>query len=527
MKKQQINIIDLFAGPGGLGEGFSSFTDSDGERPFQIRMSVEKESSAHRTLTLRAMFRKLREQGDTTAYFDYVEGRISKESLIEQHPAEWAEAIRETMGQPTALGDDNERIHKRLNALKKEHKGEPWIVIGGPPCQAYSLVGRARNMGIKGYDAKEDHRHFLYKEYLQVLSIIEPDVFVMENVKGILSSKVDGELIFPKILSDLENPASVVENRKNGKSYRIFSFVKAPDSEDLVSTGYSNHHDFIIRAEAYGVPQTRHRVILLGISEEILNTSAPKQLKPTQQVHIDNILSGLPALRSKLSKQADSGEAWHEVVEQNFQLARNELRSNASYKGVLGAMRTSLSGLRSDAPTKATVYGKPAISKDTPQTLKRWLTSEKPGKVLNHEARGHMNSDLGRYLFSACWALPDIHGESERPFPKSEDYPECLAPNHANWKTGKFADRFRVQRYGRPATTVTSHISKDGHYFIHPDPAQCRSLTVREAARIQTFPDNYFFEGNRTEQYVQVGNAVPPYLAVQLAKIVAYLVKHH
>lgn len=130
-----------------------------------------------------------------------------------------------------------------------------------------------------------------------------------------------------------------------------------------------------------------------------------------------------------------------------------------------------------------------------------------------------MNSDLHRYLFAA--AFSEVHKRA----PKLADFPSDLLPNHKNAKNPgsatKFADRFRVQHYDRPSTTVVSHIAKDGHYYIHPDPTQCRSLTVREAARLQTFPDNYFFMGNRTQQYHQVGNAVPPLLANQIGVLVA------
>ena len=134
-----------------------------------------------------------------------------------------------------------------------------------------------------------------------------------------------------------------------------------------------------------------------------------------------------------------------------------------------------------------------------------------------------MPSDLHRYFFAASYSR--VVGSS----PKLSDFPRSLLPDHRNVEEGlsgkMFSDRFRVQLPNRVATTITSHISKDGHYFIHYDPLQCRSLTVREAARLQTFPDNYKFEGPRTAQYHQVGNAVPPYLARQIAEVIADILK--
>jgi DNA (cytosine-5)-methyltransferase 1 len=131
-----------------------------------------------------------------------------------------------------------------------------------------------------------------------------------------------------------------------------------------------------------------------------------------------------------------------------------------------------------------------------------------------------MDSDLRRYLYASVFAM--VNGRSPRGH-LDFSLPN-LAPAHANWETGKFVDRFKVQRFDFPSSTITSHISKDGHYFIHPDPSQCRSLSVREAARLQTFPDNYFFQGGRTQQFHQVGNAVPPMLAHSIASVVKKII---
>ena len=154
--------------------------------------------------------------------------------------------------------------------------------------------------------------------------------------------------------------------------------------------------------------------------------------------------------------------------------------------------------------------------------LYKWYYDKNLNGVANHQSRSHLIQDLKRYMFSSMFT------KTYKRFPRLHEFDEHgdkLLPDHDNAKSGKFTDRFRVQLRNKPATTVTSHISKDGHYFIHYDPDQCRSLTVREAARIQTFPDNYLFRGSRTAQYHQVGNAVPPYLAFQIARIVKDIIK--
>jgi len=203
-------------------------------------------------------------------------------------------------------------------------------------------------------------------------------------------------------------------------------------------------------------------------------------------------------LRSGLSKSENTNENWQKVVSK---IARKQ--SGSSTKMIEGLKQTT---------TK-----RPSPRKMKRKKFRKWVKDSRLISTPNHETRGHMESDLARYYFAAKF------GERNKVSPRDQDFPTALDPDHKSWKKNKFNDRFRVQVKVNPSTTVVSHISKDGHSFIHPVPMQCRSLTVREAARLQTFPDNYFFEGKRTQQFKQVGNAVPPLLAYKIAKVVAEL----
>nr|WP_232807921.1 DNA (cytosine-5-)-methyltransferase [Serratia liquefaciens] len=402
--------------------------------------------------------------------------------------------------------------------LEKRGTNQPWVLIGGPPCQAYSLVGRARNKGKTDYKPEEDHRHFLYREYLRIIQNYQPDIFVMENVKGILSSKINGEKIFNQILKDLANPGSALKVTQDSPCYRIVSLVSEQEFCDGENPDLLDATKYIIRSEDYGVPQARHRVILLGIREDRYKENLPK-LQTQGCVSVQDVIGSLPKLRSLLSRQKDSREQWEvQVSEQLNSLAVHASKTIEPGEALSSCLAKVSEKIGIISNTGATRMSKGDSTGHTQHNyLDDWLLDSRLNVWLNHEARGHRIDDLARYGYAACFA--SIHKRSPKGH-KEFNLPG-LAPDHKNWETGKFSDRFRVQLAGSPSTTITSHISKDGHYFIHYDPVQCRSLTVREAARLQTFPDNYFFQGGRTQQYHQVGNAVPPFLAKQIARIVA------
>ena len=505
-----IDVIDLFAGPGGLAEGFASLDEG---RVFKIAVSVEMEASAHQTLTLRSFYRHVRgEAAGERAYYAFCNDAAAPHPR-DAVPNVWKEA--EAEARQLTLGES--RDNATLNAILDSKRLPPdrTVVIGGPPCQAYSLVGRSKNMGTIGYVAAEDKRHFLYREYLRILHKVQPAVFVMENVKGILSSRVGDRRVVHDILRDLTHPGKALRRsvNKQGEGYRIYSLVAPTCFQTDMNPSEINVNDFIIRAEHYGVPQARHRVILLGVREDLhLPYLAP--LTTTKPITVYDAISELPPLRSRLSAGDDAGKWQKTVAALIAELAADAKRTGQN--DLSANLKIGALALSSALPTGG-LRVKREDTSAIPSDYSSWVHDDRLDIWLNHEARSHMASDLGRYFYAAVFA--EMNGRS--PKGHADFMLNGLAPDHANWLTGKFEDRFRVQRNGAPSTTVTSHIAKDGHYFIHPDPAQCRSLTVREAARLQSFPDNYFFQGNRTQQYHQVGNAVPCVLARSIAQSVA------
>jgi len=499
---KSIPVIDLFAGPGGLGEGFSSAAHR-GKPRFRLQLSIECDPFAHQTLTLRAFCRESTSSGKRLpkAYLKHVRGELSRAELFALHPKEAEAAVQEAclarLGEPEGDALIADRIRHLHRAGVDFRRG---VMIGGPPCQAYSLVGRSRLARAKAcgdYQEENDGRHVLYKQYLRLLGELQPAVFVMENVRGILSSTYNGRPIFGQILSDLSDAGYDLHALGEREAVSLFGDDNDPRS-------------YLLLASDFGVPQRRARVFIVGTRKDLkirhLQLSAKaRSLKPST---VHDAIGNLPPLRSGLSAN-DSTAAWRDCVRAaSSRLARELSTSCGDVATILEKIARSASRLPSQRhaePVKGDV-GKAFIA--------------------NHETRGHIPADLERYLFYSAW------GKARSISPCLGDLPSRLLPDHRNVREAAraekleqvaFSDRFRVQLADEPSTTITSHIAKDGHYFIHPDPRQCRSLTVREAARLQSFPDNYLFCGPRTEQYRQVGNAVPPILAGKIALAVQML----
>ena len=539
-KLTTIPVVDIFAGPGGLGEGFA-------KAGFNIALSIEKDPVACNTLRIRKFFHLISSNKHQGNYFRFLKGEIDLEQLKSKSSDYWNKAEVSVLEAELGNPEHEKKICKAIETVINQ-SGE-FILLGGPPCQAYSIAGRSRSLGVgqtryvEEKDVKRtreeikkeraklfyaDKRHHLYLEYIKILANYQPNIFIMENVKGILSAKKghgSKEGIFEEIIKGLEDPdqiSGISRDSSTKKSYELFSLSNEP-KVDLIKEVIYNPRDFLVKCEDYGVPQNRHRIIVMGIRSNASFT--PNILeKKSQKNSVRNAIGHMPKLRSAVSKTSleDTFENWASTIENEYKSSLygktdDEFNLDDIVRTIVFSNRILSRGARHIKKKR----GRPLGSE-----LEEWYLDKRIRGWIQHETRSHMASDLGRYLFCSAFALR--HKRS----PKINEWQgdlERLKPKHLNvtkdsigdiLTTKGHNDRFKVQTWDKPSSTIVSHISKDGHYYIHPDPLQCRSLTVREAARLQTFPDNYFFSGNRTQQYHQVGNAVPPYLAWQIAKLI-------
>ena len=403
---KNLTYIDLFAGAGGLSEGFVSV----GYKPLA---HVEMDPNACKTLMTREAFYYLCSTEQRSKYFDYLNNHITRDQLYKLIPSHiFDSVICETMSDES-MPYIFKQIDKSMSAKGTDHVD---LILGGPPCQAYSMAGRSRK------DMANDPRNTLYKLYFQAIERYKPEMFVFENVPGLLTAG-DGTYL-----------REILDGFK-ARGYKL------------------DYH--ILNASDYGVLQNRNRIILIGWRENT-HHCYPKMRPVERKYLVDDILLDLPSL--------EPGEEKSEYIREPNDYLRE-------------------TGIRSE------------------EDVLTW-----------HIARTHQERDREIYRLAArLWK------KGKRL--KYTDVPESLATH--NNRTS-FLDRFKVVEKDFPAAhTMVAHISKDGHYYIHPDESQARSISVREAARIQSFPDNFYFEGSRTAAFKQIGNAVPPLLAKEIALALA------
>lgn len=399
-----MNYIDLFAGAGGLSEGFI-------RNGFNPIAHVEMNKDACDTLKTRTAFHYLKENSQINTYYDYLKGKISRQELWDKIPKNLIESVINKEISTTTLPSIFEKIDNELGENQVD------LVIGGPPCQAYSVAGRARK------NMEDDPRNHLYLHYVEFLKRYNPKMFVFENVPGILSAS-------------------------NGIYLdKIFEAVR--------DAGYELEKS-ILNAKNFGVLQDRKRVIIIGWKKEL-----------------------------------DFKYPHFEVKENNFEILKH---------------------LFSDLPKIKSGQGEWNVSKYAKKTNAYLETTGIRNGIdftTQHVSRFNNENDLEIYKI----AIEKWTNEGKR-----LNYAELPSRLIKHSNTSTFKNRFQVVNHKGVSHTVVAHICADGHYYIHPDITQNRSITVREAARIQSFPDDYFFESNRTAAFKQIGNAVPVLMAEGIAK---------
>jgi len=441
--RQIFYAIDLFAGCGGLSEGFK-------QAGFDIIAQVEMDRWACETLRTRQLCYALKNQGMGYLYRRYLTQEVSRKDIFDQF-YDLSESISHRVIQE-ALGDDGmDRVLQKIEATRRHHGAPQFhVLLGGPPCQPYSLAGRSRDP----FRMENDDRHYLYRHYLEILEILQPDFFVYENVPGLFTARAEGKGIFVRILNDFSSL---------DPGYEI-----TPPLREV----FEDPSSYILNSVDFHIPQTRKRLVLIGYKKSL------ERKNPS----IKNIFK-------KLQKQA----------------LKNRDGERLTVKDAVGDLPALAPGGGSDGWFG---FYNSNMSLEPYQAKMR---KDSPG-ITNHRARTHMQADLERYRF---FIEHHRNGNGAARLDNLMQERPDLVPNHRH--LDKFLDRFKVQWWDYPSSTITAHICKDGHYYIHPDINQCRSFTVREAARCQSFPDNFKFEGPRSEQFKQVGNAVPPLLARVIA----------
>jgi DNA (cytosine-5)-methyltransferase 1 len=318
-----VPVVDIFAGCGGLSEGFAQLGGA--EPLFDVSLALDSDPTATETHLLRSFFHQFNGSGAPDPYYEFLRGEISFSELTAMYPDEAGAAQSRVL--EWKLGDeahsDSELSEKISSAVDDR---DDWVLIGGPPCQAYSIAGRARNRAKPGYTAAQDNRHFLYREYLKILGTHWPAVFVMENVPGILNSKVEGVPVWHRMMQDLVDPAAALgvdrgpapEARRLFDGYHVYSLVTPDRGLNIFGEPTLTPQEYIVRCEQFGVPQTRHRVFILGVRADI--DARPSQLEPHGSVvRSGSVLNGLPRLRSGISRVGDtrvddSDKNWLEAV---------------------------------------------------------------------------------------------------------------------------------------------------------------------------------------------------------------------